>query len=177
MLISYIQEKINNHWSPEQISGRLKLKVNEQVISFSTIYSWLYKDILKYCSVKLLLRKGKSLKRKETRGKFNIGKTISKIRKRKVIGYWELDTVVSSCGKSKAYLSTFVEKKIRVTKIGLMPNRKSITFNKHCIEALSQFNNTALKTLTVDHGKEFAGYLELEQNLNVDVFFIDLYSS
>ena len=58
-----------------------------------------------------------------------------------------------------------------------MPNRKSITFNKHCIEAFSQFNNTAFKTLTVDHGKEFAGYLELEQNLNVDVFFADPYSS
>ena len=58
-----------------------------------------------------------------------------------------------------------------------MPNRKSITFNKHCIEALSQFNNTSLKTLTVDRGKEFAGYLELEQNLNVDVFFADPYSS
>ena len=50
-----------------------------------------------------------------------------------------------------------------------MPNRKSITFNKHCIGVLSQFSNTNLKTLTVDRGKEFAGYLELEQKLNVDV--------
>lgn len=64
-----------------------------------------------------------------------------------------------------------------MTKIRLMPNRKSITFNEHCIKALNQFTNTALKTLTVDRGKEFAGYLELEQNLNVDVFFADPYSS
>lgn len=149
------------------------MKVNKQVISFSAIYSWLYKGILKDCSVKLLRRKGKSLKPKETRGKFNIGKTISK---REVIGHWELDTIVSSRGKSKACLSTFVERKTRITRIRLMPDRKFITFNEHCIKALSQFTNIALKTLTVDRGKEFAGYLELEQNLNVDVFFADPYS-
>ncbi len=180
-LVSYIQDKLNDHWSPEQISGRIKLELKNQAISFSTIYSWLYNGILKQCSVKLLRRKGKSLKPKETRGKFNIGKTISKrpkeVRKRKVIGHWELDTVVSSRGKSKACLSTFVERKTRVTKIRLMPNRKSITFNEHCIKALRQFSNTALKTLTVDRGKEFAGYSELEENLNVEVFFADPYSS
>lgn len=180
-LVSYIQEKLNAHWSPEQISGRIELESNKQVISFSTIYSWLYKGILKQCSVKLLRRKGKSLKPKETRGKFNIGKTISKrpkeVRKRKMIGHWELDTVVSSRGKSKSCLSTFVERKTRLTKIRLMPNRKSITFNEHCIEALGQFSDINLKTLTVDRGKEFAGYLELEQKLKVDVFFADPYSS
>ena len=141
----------------------------------------MYKGILKQCSVKLLRRKGKSLNPKETRGKFNIGKTISKrlkeVRKRKMIGHWELDTVVSSSGKSKACLSTFVERKTRLTKIRLMPNRKYITFNKYCIEALGQFSDTNLKTLTVDCGKEFAGYLELEQKLKVDVFFADPYSS
>ena len=61
-----------------------------------------------------LRRKGKSLKTKETRGKFNIGKNIKhrpkEVRKREKIGHWELDTVVSSHGKSKYCLSTFVEK-------------------------------------------------------------------
>ena len=58
-----------------------------------------------------------------------------------------------------------------------MPNKKSITFNKHCIKTLSQFTNKTLKTLTVDRCKEFAGYLELEQNLNVDMLFDDPHSS
>ena len=97
-LVNYVQEKLNNHWSPEQISGRLKLEFNKQIISFSTIYSWLYKGILEHCSVDLLRRKGKSLKPRETRGKFNIGKTISQrpkdVRKRLDIGpvsYTHLD--------------------------------------------------------------------------------------
>ncbi|WP_353846374.1 IS30 family transposase [Clostridium sp. ZBS13] len=180
-LVNYVQEKLNAHWSPEQISGRIKLKLNEQIISFRTIYSWLYKAILEHCSVKLLRRKGKSLKPKETRGRFNIGKIISQrpkeARKRLEIGHWELDTVVSSRGKSKACLSTFVERKTRITKIRIMPNRKASTFNEHCIIALSNFDNNKLKSLTVDRGKEFAGYLELENKLDLDVYFADSYSS
>ena len=65
-------------------------------------------------NVNRLRRKGKSLKPKETRGKFNIGKSIKdrpkEVRKREKIGHWELDTVVSSRGKSKYCLSTFVER-------------------------------------------------------------------
>ncbi len=170
-LVNYIQEKLNVHWSPEQISGRIELDLCNQKISFSSIYNWIYKRFLDKSSVELLRRKGKSRKPKETRSKFNIGKTIKQrpkeVRKREVMGHWELDTVVSSRGKSKACLSTFVERKSRLTKIQLMPNRKASTFNEHCIKALNEFNSTNLKTLTVDRGKEFAGYLELEKTLNV----------
>ena len=52
--------------------------------------------IVKYCSVNLLRRKGN----RKTSGKINVGRTISKrpkeVRKREVIGHWELDTVASS---------------------------------------------------------------------------------
>ncbi|CAI3629001.1 MULTISPECIES: IS30 family transposase [Clostridium] len=40
-----------------------------------------------------------------------------------------------------------------------------------------KLNNTTLKTLTVDLGKEFAVYLDLESTLKVDVYFTCLYSS
>jgi transposase, IS30 family len=181
LLIDYIQDKLNNHWSPEQISGRIAIDIPSEKISFSTIYNWLYAGVLTKCSVDLLRRKGKSLKPKETRGKFNIGKIIKQrpkeVRKRLTVGHWELDTVVSSRGKSKACLSTFVERKTRLTKIKVMPNRKSSTFNKYCKLALKPLGSNFIKTLTVDRGKEFAGYEDLESTLNVDVYFADPYSS
>ena len=119
-LIEYIEEGINKTWSPEQIAGRLRLEYKDDKsmkIGFKTIYRWMYKNIIAKGDVKKLRRKGKSLKPKETRGKFNIGKSIKNrskdVRKRVNIGHWELDTVVSSRGKSKACLSTFVERKSR----------------------------------------------------------------
>ena len=159
----------------------MKLDLVNKRISFSSIYNWIYKRLLEKCSVELLRRKGKSLKPKETRGKFNTGKTIKErpkeIKKREEIGHWELDTVVYSRGKSKACLSTFVERKTRLTKIKLIPNRKANTFNEYCIKAFNSFNNTTVKTLTVDRGKEFAVYLDLESTLKVNVYFADPYSS
>ena len=125
--------------------------------------------------------KGKSLKSKETRGKFNIGKSIKNrlkdIRKRESFGHWELDTVVSSRGKSKACLSTFVERKSRYLIAQVMDDRKSATFNSHCFEAFKFISNTLIKTFTVDRGKEFAGYNEIEKRLNIDVYFADPYAS
>ena len=96
--------------------------------------------------------------------------------KRENLGYWELDTVVSSRGKSKACLSTFVERKSRYLIAQVMENRKSATFNLHCFKAFEYISNKLIKKFTVDRGKEFAGYNEIEKTLNIDVYFADLYA-
>ncbi len=54
-----------------------------------------------------------------------------------------------------------------------MPNRQSQTFNYYCKEALRHFPNELVKTLTVDRGKEFARYRELENTLNTEIYFAD----
>ena len=55
--------------------------------------------------------------KKETRGKFNKGKFIRKrdksLYRRAEAGHWEVDTVVSGQGKSKACFATFAERKTR----------------------------------------------------------------
>ena len=119
-LIEYIEDGLNKTQSPEQIASRLSLEYKDDKsmkIGFKIIYRCIYKNIIVKGNVNKLRRKEKSLKSKETRGKFNIGKSIKNrskdVRKRVNIGHWELDTVVSSRGKSKACLSTFVERKSR----------------------------------------------------------------
>jgi IS30 family transposase len=61
--------------------------------------------------------KRKTKKTFETRGRFNIGKSITNrpkiVKQRKRFGDWELDTIVSGRGKSKGCLATFVERKTR----------------------------------------------------------------
>lgn len=75
------------------------------------MYNWIYSGIIDF-DISKPRRKGKSRKVKETRGRFNIGKSINKrpkeVKKRNTFGHWELDTVVSSRGKSKGCLATFV---------------------------------------------------------------------
>ena len=79
-------------------------------------YNLIYSEIIDF-DISKLRRKGKSRKTKETRDRFNIGKSINKrpkeLKKRTSIGHWELDTVVSSRGKSKGWLAKIAERKTR----------------------------------------------------------------
>ena len=120
-LIKYIEDGLNKTWLPKQIAGRLRLeyKYNKSMkIGFKTIYIWIYKNTLAKCDVKKLRRKGKSLKQKETKDKFNIGKSIKNrpkdIMKRESLGHWELDTVISSGGKIKSLAFNFCRKKKQI---------------------------------------------------------------
>ncbi|MCM3342939.1 IS30 family transposase, partial [Paenibacillus sp. MER TA 81-3] len=83
-----------------------------------TIYRWIYSGWLVAGDLQVLRHKGKRHKPVETRGRFMVGTSISQrpkgIRKRESFGHWELDTVVSSRGKSKACVATFIERKTRM---------------------------------------------------------------
>ena len=173
--IDYIKEKLLLTWSPEQIANTpCELKMP----STRTIYRWIYE---KYVDVnlKVLRRKGKSHGNKETRGKFNLGKTIRKrdksVYKRQEFGHWEADTVVSGRGKSKAYFATLAERKTRYYIAVKMPNRNADTMAKAIISALSELPSEAVKTITCDRGTEFANWQTIEKELNCYVYFADPY--
>jgi IS30 family transposase len=46
---------------------------------------------------------------------------------------------------------------------------------KTIIEALSEFSDEAVKTITCDRGTEFANWQTIEEKLHCDVFFADPY--
>lgn len=81
-------------WYPEQIVGRLF----DGEIDFSAIYRWIYVGLVDGPTT-VLRQKGKRRKPVETRGRFNVGLSISKrsseVRGCQTFGHWELDIVVS----------------------------------------------------------------------------------
>ena len=110
-----IENCLKSFWSPEQIYGRYQLE-QKPMVAFKTIYNWLYAGLFDL-DLSVLRRKGKSRQPKETRRTFRIGTSIAKrpkeVRNRETFAHWELDTVVSSRGKSKGCLATFLERKTR----------------------------------------------------------------
>ena len=175
-VIDYIEDKLRATWSPEQISNTpCDIKMPSQ----RTIYRWIYDKYLVNGNLKVLRRKGKSHGTKETRGKYNKGKSIRKrdksIYSRKEAGHWEADTVVSGQGKSKACFATLAERKTRFYIAIKMPNRKADTMENAIVTALSQFPSELVKTITCDRGTEFANWKNIEERLNCEVFFADPY--
>ena len=82
-----------------------------------------------------------------------------------MINLWRSDSkqsiVVSSRGKLKACLSTFVKRKSRYLIAQVVDNRKSSTFNLHYFKAFESISNKLIKTFTVGRSKEFAVYDEI----------------
>ena len=72
--LEYIKEKLLLTWSPEQIANT---PCELDMPSVRTIYRWIYEKYIDV-NLKVLRRKGKSRGKKETRGKFNLGKSIRK---------------------------------------------------------------------------------------------------
>ena len=166
-LIKYIEEKLFATWSPEQIANAPSPFA--KMPSTRTIYRWIYDKYLLNGNLKVLRRKGKSHLGKETRGKFNLGKSIRKrdksVYKRKEAGHWEADTVVSGQGKSKTCFATLAERKTRLYLAMKIPDRKADTMAAAIISMLSEIPGELVKTITCDRGAEFANWQTIERKL------------
>lgn len=117
----------------------------------------------------------------ETRGRFLVGKTIvqrpKSVKKRESFGHWELDTVVSSRGKSRACVATFIERKTCMYLAVKMPDRTVHSMEIAFGVVTGQSPQGAFKTATVDRGKKFACHTALEFFHGINVYFADPYSS
>lgn len=171
-----LQEKLNQTWSPEQIVGRLF----PDSLSFKTIYRWLYAGLLEL-PLAVLRQKGKRQQPKETRGRFNVGTSISErpreVRKRSSFGHWELDTVVSGRGKAKGCVATFIERQTRWYQAILMPDRSAASMEKAIRTLHARYSSEAFRSFTTDRGKEFSCYPIIEAELEIPVYFADPYAA
>ncbi|WRN75425.1 IS30 family transposase [Staphylococcus aureus] len=127
------------------------------------------------------VKKEKDRNLKKTRGKFNIGRPISQrpkeIKKRNTFGHWEADTIVSSRGKSKGCIATSQKENhviIIVYLCLIVPSNSMETAINNLIKHLPK---GAVKTITVDRGKEFSCYQNIENQFNINVYFADPYSA
>ncbi len=176
-LISDIESALENTWSPEQIANT----ITKGKISFKTIYRWIYLGYICNGDLSKLRQKGKRNKTHETRGKFLVGNSIKNrcklANKRQEFGHWELDTIVSSRGKSKGCLATFLERKTRLYTAIKIKDRTANSMEKAIKQLFKALPSGAFKTATVDRGKEFACYTNIEKTLKIPVYFADPYSS
>ena len=175
-VLTYIEEKLSLTWSPEQIS---KTPCEFKMPSFKTIYRWLYEGYICKGNVNVLRKKGKTRKRLGNGGRFTTGKSIRKrdkrIYKREEFGHWEVDTVVSGRGKTKACFATIAERKTRYYIAIKIPNRTGEEMAKALIAELSKLPKEAVKTITCDRGSEFSEWREIENRLNCNMYFADPY--
>lgn len=164
-------------WSPEQISGRLKLEGLS--ISPEAIYQYVRKKGLR----RNLRHRGKKYKPKKVHdagvgcipNRVDISKRPSNIDDDKVrVGDWEGDTVISH--KSHCALMTLVDRRSKYTVIRKIGRKTADNLNPAAIKALKQLK-LSVYSITFDNGKEFAKHQELAMKLKTDIYFARPYKS
>jgi transposase, IS30 family len=178
---SVVESKLKDDWSPEQISGWLKIE-NQPGISHEWIYHYILKDKKKGGKLYVHLRCQKQRRKRygsySHRGVIQNRRSIEEraeiVSKREQIGDWELDTVI---GKShQGAVVTIVDRKSRYLMMGKDEKKTSELVGETILELLTPYIGT-IRTLTSDNGKEFAGHKQLEIVLQTKFYFAHPYSS
>ncbi len=176
-LKKYIVSGLKKHWSPDDISGRMKKENKPYYISKTAIYEWLYTaNGQRWCH---LLSSEQCYPKKRIQNKqkrYMIPNRISieqrSITINKEYGHYEGDTVVS--GKkthSTAALAVLVERRAKYVDIRKIRSLRPQQFTNAVINM--QNNLSERKSLTLDNGLEN----RYHEQMRIDTYFCDTYSS
>ena len=176
-LVAYIRDKLMETWSPEQISGRLPLEYparQDMRISHSSIYRWLHLGHLHQAAALRLNLRHHGHHHGEKRGKFNgvreLKERSKQALKRKRLGDWEVDTIVSSSQVHRECLLSVCDRKSRYCGLVLLKRRSSSEVMRG-FHFLFDTVRLPLETVTSDRGTEFACYKDVEEHWNIPFFF------
>jgi transposase, IS30 family len=183
-LREHVDDKLNQEWAPEQISGRLKADGSNMSISTCAIYRYIHDDKAAGGVLYKKLRHGLKKKRKKYGGADNRGQIPNKrlidqrpgyVDKRNTFGHWESDSMVGC--NHKSYIATHVERKSRYLVAAKLDSKSATDYNKASLKKLRKLPIEMFKTITVDNGKEFAEFKAIEKELKAKVYFAHPYSS
>jgi len=189
----YVVQKLKLGWSPEQISIRLPIDHKGQTISPEAIYQYVYaqvrrsgngkvkdgcEDLRPYLARRHTRRQKKGFRQAQKAERPvlpSIEDRPAVVDKRKEVGHWEDDTMVSR--ESIERLKSINERVSGVVLLGKMRDGTIAESNRVVIERLKELPIALRKTLTRDRGSENLGWAELEKILGLDCYFAHAYCS
>lgn len=179
-VVKQIEEHLREEWSPEQISGRLKLEGLS--VSHETIYQHIWKDkksggIL----FKHLRRKGKKYNKRSSdragRGqipnRIDIKERPAIVETKLRIGDWEGDTIIGA--NQEGAILSYVERKSKFTVLSKLSRKTAENVTLKTIERFSKLD--FVHTITYDNGKEFSSHEKISEALGASCYFATPYHS
>jgi len=183
---TYVIDKLKVGWSPDVISNRIKLRIDDETIDLvyvcpETIYNWIYTN--EYCKREKLHQYLKQGKKRRTKhhgrktkkelipNRVSIHERPKIVSKRSEFGHWEGDSVIYP---NKKIINTVNELYTGIVVFTKLNNKTSDLTALAMSKALSIL---PAKTLTLDNGSEFVKHELVSRNTSVDIYFCDPYSS
>ena len=172
-----VDELIEADWSPEQVSGWLRLH-GLMSISYETIYLRVWHDKrtggelwthLRQATKKRRKRNGSHDSRGRLAGKRHISERPAEVETRETIGHWEIDTIMGDDHGRHSAL-TVVERKTGFLQMGKLVRHCAADASARTVELIERQRDRFL-TITADNGTEFHGYKITEEATGVPFYF------
>jgi transposase, IS30 family len=183
-----VQGWLDDHWSPDQIAGRLRREhpdEGEMQISHETIYQGIYVYPRGQLTreLKACLRSKRTTRRRrggrETRGQIpglvSIHERPEEVKDRLVPGHHEGDLIKGSLASNSA-VGTIVERTSGLlTLLHLPDGYQAEKVADAVVEEMSPLPAWFAKTLTWDRGREMSRHQDITDRTGINVYFADPY--
>ena len=171
--------------SPEQAAQRLAREAGQPLISYETIYRFIYAEITRtkdyrwrrYLS-KAKWRRGRRPRKGGSSASFILGRRPIAERPQEVddrafSGHWEADTM--QFGRSGPVVLVVHERSSRLTIAARLASKEAVGVAASLAGLLALLPPALRRSVTFDNGTEFARHYELH-GLGIETFFCDVYA-
>ena len=181
-----VEQMMVEQWSPEQIVGRLKKRLEPRMIgkgiSHETIYQFIYQGQGRFMGLYQYLRRGHKRRQNRYSRKHRRNPPISfitpiqyrpeEINEKREFGHWESDTTI--CENRGEAISVQYERSIQLARLTKIPD-KSMEATEGVWRELVE--SLPIKSLTMDRGSEGGNHWKLRLEHGIDTYQCDPYSS
>lgn len=176
-----VEQLLRSHWSPEQITGRLKLE-QQPTVSHERIYLYIYANKQRGGTLYRHLRSQKKQRKRygghARRGqiphRISIEQRPAIVASKTRIGDWEADTIIGA--HHRGAILSCTERKSKLTLLRKLETKAALEVKRNCIDLLFPCADQ-VHTITVDNGKEFTEHQEIASVLQTQIYFAHPYSS
>jgi len=185
-LRSFVLDRLEQGWSPEQIAGRLKQQKAGLTISHESIYRFIYAQIRRTNDgawrnylPRRKHKRGRPGRKKPSsddliKGRVSIALRPQAVDQRRSFGHWEGDLMAFATPGQTVLLA--LERKCRLIFGARQPGKASQPVAEQLCTWFQPLDPRLRRTLTLDNGTEFAQHLRLTDKLAIRTFFCDPYS-
>jgi transposase, IS30 family len=176
-----VERLLRQDWSPEQITGRLKLE-QQPTVSHECIYLYVYAEKRRGGTLHRHLRSQKKqrkrysgyIRRGQIPNRTSIDKRPKIVASKGRFGDWEADTIVGA--RHKGGILSVVERKSKLTRLRKLATKGAAEMKDNAIVLLAPLA-ARVHTITVDNGKEFCEHQLIAAGLQAHLYFAHPYSS
>ncbi|HEX7319131.1 MAG TPA: IS30 family transposase [bacterium] len=183
---AYVMAKLQEHWSPEIIAGRLAVDHPGLTISLEAIYQFVY-DPANPQRAELIAclrrahrrRRSKKAGRKERRTKIPNRVAIelrpAVVAERTEFGHWEGDTLISR--KSRVAVQSLSERRNRLVVLTKLARKGAVEMKRAVIKRFHPLPRAARRCLTLDNGTENTRHEDITAALGTTCYFCHPYAA